>query len=127
MLGLTSKCICGSGKCGVTYGYLRSLDDPPGIPAFCGRQKTSNSGVHALTNAMSEMAKNMASASAAPIKPGLCGASASISPAKVANLRTSYLQQLRDLHQLFDCGAITESEFTDQKKPILEQLTKLKP
>ena len=51
----------------------------------------------------------------------------SISPVKVANLRASYLQQLRDLYQLFDCGAITQSEFADQKKPILEQLTKLKP
>ena len=84
------------------------MDDPPGIPASFGRQKTSNSALHALKNAMSEIAKHMASASAAWL--------VWISPAKVANLRTSYLQQLRDLHQLFDCGAITESEFTDQKK-----------
>ncbi|XP_065885563.1 uncharacterized protein [Dysidea avara] len=108
----------------VDVGTHKSLDDPPGIPAFCGRQKSSNSNstVHALT----EMAKNITSISAAPNKPDLC-ASTSISPGKVANLRASYLQQLRDLYQLFDCGAITQSEFIEQKKPILDQLTKLKP
>jgi len=104
------------------------LDDPPGIPAFCGRQKSSsNNTVQALTSVMSEMAKNMTSTSATPNKPDPCEASPSISPGKVANLRTSYLQQLRDLYQLFDCGAITQPEVNEQKKPILEQLTKLKP
>ena len=76
---------------------------------------------------MSEMAKNITSISAAPNKLDLC-TSTSISPGKVANLRASYLQQLRDLYQLFDCGAaITQSNFIEQKKPILDQLTKLKP
>ena len=76
---------------------------------------------------MSEMAKNITSISAAPNKPDSCTSSTSISPGKVANLRASYLQQLRDLYQLFDCGAITQSKFIEQKIPILDQLTKLKP
>jgi len=48
----------------------------------------------------------------------------SVSPGKIVNLRASYLQQLKDLHSLCDCGALTE---LNKKKPILEQLTKLKP
>ena len=81
-----------------------------------GHQKPPNS-VQVLTNAMSEMAKNMASISAVPNKPDLApsGIETSISLGKVANLRTSYLQQLHDLYGLFDCGAITQSEFADQK------------
>jgi hypothetical protein len=51
--------------------------------------------------------------------------SAGISPSKVANLRSNYLQQMRDLHSLYASGALTESEFLDQKMPILEQLKKL--
>jgi len=34
---------------------------------------------------------------------------------------------MRDLHSLFECGAISESEFREQKAPILEQLKKLVP
>ena len=57
-----------------------------------GHQKPPNS-VQVLTNAMSEMAKNMASISAVPNKPDLApsGVETSISLGKVANLRTSYL------------------------------------
>ena len=50
-----------------------------------------------------------------------------VSPAKLASLRSNYLQQMRDVHSLFECGAISESEFREQKAPILEQLKKLVP
>ena len=101
--------------CYNTHIFNRSLDDPPGIPAFSSRQKPPNS-VQVFTNAMSEMAKNIASISAVPNKPDLAPSDVvtSISPGKVANLRASYLQQ-RDLYGLFNCGTITQSEFTDQK------------
>ena len=48
---------------------------------------------------------------------------AGISPGKIANLRSNYLQQMRDLHLLFENGAITECEFQEQKLTILEQLS----
>ena len=108
--------------------FYRSLEEPPGIPAFCGRYKQSSS-VQALSNAMAEVAKNFAPKPQRPLPtsdtdtPG----SSTVSPGKIANLRVSYLQQLKDLHGLYDCGALNESEFLEQKKPILEQLTKLKP
>lgn len=50
--------------------------------------------------------------------------SCAISPAKLATLRSNYIQQMRDVHALFESGAINEAE---QKKPILEQLKALKP
>ena len=49
-------------------------------------------------------------------------ASTGISPGKIANLRSNYLQQMR----AFERGALTQPEFLEQKKPILEQLKKLK-
>ena len=50
-----------------------------------------------------------------------------VSPSKLANLRSNYLQQMRDLHSLYESGAINESEFLEQKGPILEQLKALRP
>ena len=50
-----------------------------------------------------------------------------ISPGKIANLRSNYLQQLRDLHSLLESGAINDKEFQEQKMPILEQLRKFAP
>ena len=50
----------------------------------------------------------------APNKPDSCDASALISPGKVAKLRTSYLQQLNKLCQLFDCGTIAKFDFNEQ-------------
>ena len=54
-------------------------------------------------------------------------ASTGVSPSKLANLRSNYLQQMRDLHSLYENGAINESEFLEQKRPILEQLKALRP
>ena len=96
--------------------YNRSLDDPPGIPPFYGHQKPSNC-VQVLTNAMSEMTKNIASIGTVPNKPDSVPSdlATTILSGKVANLRANYLQQLCDLHGLFDCDAITQSEFAEQK------------
>lgn len=48
------------------------------------------------------------------------------SPGKIADIRSKYIQQLRELHSLFEIGALTDKEFADQKLPILEQLKKFK-
>ena len=49
------------------------------------------------------------------------------SPGKIDDIRSMYMQQLRELHALFEMGALTDKEFTDQKLPILDQLKKFKP
>ena len=113
----------------------RSLDDPPDHPAFkTGRAKRPNQ-VQALTTAVTEMAKAVTAAgSGAPPSSGTASTlpsqtspitTAGISPGKIANLRSNYLQQIRDLHSLYENGAITEIEFQEQKLPILEHLKKL--
>ena len=114
--------------------YIRSLDDPPDHPAFkAGRAKKPNQ-VQALTTAVTEMARAVTAAgsgtspsSGTATFPSQTGpvATAGISPGKIANLRSNYLQQIRDLHSLYENGAITECEFQEQKLPILEHLKKL--
>jgi len=85
------------------------MDDPPGIPAF------GNCGKRALP----------AQATRSQEPEQTPSSSSGISPGKVVNLHSNYLQQMRDLHQLFECGALTEDEFKEQKEPILNQLKKL--
>ena len=107
----------------------RSLDEPPSYPAFSGREKQVTP-ITGLTTAVAEMARATSQQrlpGARPSSPPLTSVapSAGISPSKVANLRSNYLQQMRDLHSLYASGALTESEFLDQKMPILVQLKKL--
>jgi len=79
-----------------------------------------------LTTALSDMARVMTtpgppnSTHAIPVS-----ATTGISPGKIANLRTNYLQQLRDLHSLLENGAISDKEFQELKVPIVQQLKKL--
>ena len=76
-----------------------------------------------------EMAKSVISATApnSSSSTDRLSQSSSMSPGKIAGLRSQYLQQMRELHQLFEVGALTEKEFSDQKAPILQQLTRLNP
>ena len=115
--------------------YIRSLDDPPDHPVFkAGGAKKPNQ-VQVLTTAVTEMARAVTapgsgtspSSGTTATFPSQTGpvAAGGISPWKIANLRSSYLQQIRDLHSLYENGAITECEFQEQKLPILDHLKKL--
>ena len=110
------------------YAYLiyRSLDDPPGIPAFAPTRRQSSGPVAQPTSALTQIAGAMTPFSQ-PSVVTTPTTSGGISPAKVANLRSNYLQQMRDLHMLFESGAISEAEFMEQKVPILQQLKRLVP
>ena len=96
------------------------MDDPPGITAFCSREKDSSQ------NLLQDIAKVLIILKPQEPKPEASSStSVGYSPGKVANLRSNYLQQIRELHTLFECGALTQDEFKEQKEPILNQLKKL--
>ena len=118
-----------SSKNNLQYLYItvsfRSLDDPPGIATFIGREKCA-SPIANLTNVVSEMWLEK-------LHPSNLGrhlhreyipqqfqlrhhqvhhaASTGISTGKIANIQSNYLQQMRELHTLFECGALTQPEF----------------
>ncbi len=103
------------------------------MPIFTGGREKRPNQVQMLTAAVSEMARAMSGSTApSPSTPNPAAGisqpsppATGISPGKIANLRSSYLQQMRELHSLFESGALTESEFQEQKIPILQQLKKL--
>ena len=52
--------------------FYRSLEEPPGIPAFSGRHiHKQSTSVQVLTNAMAEVAKNFVLVTSAPQRPPL--------------------------------------------------------
>lgn len=99
---------------------------------FTGRTKKT-SQVEVLSTAVTEMAKAMtgvkSSSESVTQSPALLTPTTQtgISPGKIATLRSNYLQQMRDLHLLYESGALTDKEFCEQKIPILEQLKKMTP
>ena len=48
-----------------------------------------------------------------------------LTPVRAAELRTTYIKQIKDLHSLLDIGAIAESDFQKQKQSLLELMDKL--
>ena len=98
------------------------MDDPSRIPAFAPTQKQKGSSqIAQLTTALTQIAGAMTPTSQSSLSVSANTSATSISPAKMANLRSNYLQQMRDLHCLRESGAISEAEFREQKIPILQK------
>ena len=111
---------------------FRSLEDHPKVPVFRAGREKKTTQVKMLTTAVSQMAKAMTGSPQAmlssvnPSPPsGNVPARVGVSPGKIANLRSTYLHQMRDLHSLLESGCLTEAEFKEQKAVILDQLNKL--
>ena len=114
----------------IAIGTHTSRDLPPRIPMFTGgrAQKPKSE----LTSAFTSMAEAVAvaltpkEAIPTPNPPqkdsNPATSSHFTSPDRVADIRSKYIQQLRELHSLYEAGALTDREFADQKQPILDHL-----
>ncbi len=113
----------------IDVGTHSSIDEPPSVPMFQGKARHSKAkaGDNEMATVFTEMAKSVINILAPTTKTSSSTSTGTMSPGKVAELRSKYLQQMRELHQLFEAGALTEKEFFDQKSPILDQLTHLNP
>ena len=49
----------------------------------------------------------------------------SLTPSKVASLRTTYIQQIKELHSLKQLGAISDDQFVKQRDLLLNNMDKL--
>ena len=114
-----------------------SYDDPPPYPVFNGgRSSRAKAQSCTLTTAFTFMVEAVASAlksnkASTPVSCTPCStASAGVtysSPGKIADVRSKYIYQLKELHSLIEAGALNQAEVLDQKHPILEQLKKPQP
>ena len=82
--------------------YHQSLDEPPRGSLFKSQGRKSKS-----------------STTADP-PPGT-----DLTPQKAANLKSTYIQQIKELHSLQQVGAITSDDFVKQRDILLAQMTKM--
>jgi len=90
----------------------QSLEIPPDKPFFRGKKSFAKS--------CEKVTPTTPDKSGLPTteKPGC-------SPMRRSNLRSQYMQQLKEWHSLYETGAISQHEFEEQKQIILEDLSKL--
>lgn len=103
-------------------------EEPPKIPAFSSTPKRSRQ--QSVSSAFNGAAIAFAKAlSASPNDNENTAISSSrqtgVSPGKAIELRMKNYQQLRYLQQLFDDGILSNIEYAEQKREILESLRKL--
>ena len=115
----------------VDVGTHKSLEEAPSVPMFGrkgGRQTQASALTHAITNmATSFVSAAMSAGNTTPTKSSSAGPSSSSSPVRVAQLRSQYIQQLKDLHALYEAGALNEQEYTEEKELVLGQLKSMTP
>ena len=118
----------------IDAGTHKSVDEPPSAPMFLGKVGRPKHPKNAdeMGTVFTEMAKSVITAlKPSPQSPVLASPSQLLtcgtSPGKTADIRSKYLQQIKDLFSLFEAGALTDREFVEQKSTVLEQLKKLTP
>ena len=96
-----------------------SMDNPPPTPMFGAaraRGKTK-SGVNNMTEAFTALAGSIAEV----ISPKQAS---SDSPTKAVNLRGKYIQQLKELVNLRDIGALTDDEYQEHRSAVVNLMRK---
>lgn len=113
----------------IVAGTHESLEEPPPVPMFGAQRPHGNSRSSGnLTEAFTVMADKLTTAfTAQPRNSALSSPSSSSysSPSKSAELRGKYLQQLRELVELRDIGALTEEEYEEQRFGLVNLMKKL--
>lgn len=122
----------------VQVGTHRDYDQPPKVPMFGIASKTGSKGT-TLNKALSSVAEGfmralkspgqqqsgsnsptqMSSTSRSPLQ------EMGVSPGKCVTLRTQYIHQLKQLHQLLEATALTKEEYEAQKAAILQKMAEL--
>ena len=114
-------------------GTHDDMDVPPNVPLFTGNNGHRSSKKFSLEGAMTHLISSaITSTQGNPSSNVVQNAiqrspkePAGVTPTKKAGLRGTYLQQLREVHSLFEMGALTATELAQQKQQILKELERL--
>lgn len=101
-----------------------SMDEPPNSPLF-GVGKSRRSSSTSLNEAFTGLANSISDAMKHNIVATPTSASSTNSPGKAVSLRSKYMEQLRELHSLFDMGALTAAEYEEQRSVVVDLMRQL--
>ena len=108
-------------------GVHKDKDEPPHVPMFGSQRKcstSSNSGTD-LSNALTNVAVAITNALRPDSQRGSPAQSHAFSPSKAVNMRTKYIQQLKDLLSLHEMGGLTTEEYEEERAIVVRQMRKL--
>ena len=119
-------------------GTHRDTDNPPKVPMFGLKTPKKTGG--ALNEALASVEEGFMRAIKSPAQPtpSLSGSTSppnnssrlpldeiGVSPGKCASLRSQYIEQLKQLHQLLELTALSKEEYDEQKANILKKMQQL--
>ena len=111
-------------------------DNPPNVPTFGFNSKKHSKDMGNVCEALSSVAEGFMRAIKAPT-PDVTTSSPprahkgtqlnemGVSPGKCALLRSQYIQQLKQVHELLELTAITKEEYEEKKSEILKKMQQL--
>ena len=114
-------------------GTWKDRENPPQNPMFGYNGKT-HAKTPSLTEALTSVAEGIARVLRPPVPTGNQSPPTSsraqlnemgVSPSKCATLRSQYIEQLKQLHQLLELTAISKDEYVQQKADILKKMQQL--
>ena len=105
----------------------KTLDTPPPYPLF-GEEKRprASSASGQLNEALTGLANSIAIALVPNQLQQSASSSSTASPTKTAQLRSKYMEQLKNLIDLRDLGALTPDEYEKEREVIINSMRKLK-
>ena len=101
------------------------MDDPPKVPMITGPPVKREPKKESLEQAIIGVANAVTKAVNQTSEESSVQRNARISPLRATDIRSKSYTQLRMVQQLYDDGILTESEFAEQKKNILDSLRKI--
>ena len=110
----------------VFAGVHTDKEEPPQVPMFGNQRKhtrtTSNSGAD-LSDALTGVAIAIKNAFSPDSQRDL--SKHAFSPSKAVDMRSKYIQQLKDLMSLHEMGGLTTEEYEEERCIIVRQMRKL--
>ena len=106
---------------------MRTWKNPPPVPMFGAHHPRGRPSPGNLADALTDVADKIASASAlSPAATPTRSPSGSLSsPSKSVELRGKYIQQLKDIVNLRDIGALTDVEYEEQRSVLVNLMRKV--
>ena len=105
----------------IVGGTHDNSDEPPPVPMFNAQRHRGRPSSSNLAVALTDVADKIANALSPATTPSRVGTS----PGKCVELRGKYIQQLKDLVNLREIGALNSEEYEEQRQVLVNLMRKL--
>lgn len=109
----------------IVGGTHENMDEPPLVPMFGAQRPRGRASAGNLTEVITDVADKIVSVLSPVATPTRKSSGNCSSPSKSVELRGKYIQQLKDLVNLRDIGALTEEEYEEQRSELVSLMRRL--